>query len=243
MKNAATFLAMFLLLFSVFLSANWRTMDYVHEKNYDLFHVNKPVENADELQLIFSKLPQVDYKDLSEEYKKYSKSNRKKYKSMLQGEKYFKVQRHDLNKYLVGDFRLKEFMPKDKYYQKCVKDDDFVYWLMDERLLQALLDLQQELEAGGYDKCGFTINNAHRHPRENERIGGAKMSRHMKGQAIDLSIGDINGDGRYSKKDKDIVLKICDEKVIGNKGGIGRYPGTRTVHIDVRGKRARWDSY
>jgi len=243
MKNASIFLATLLLLLSVFLTANWRTMDFVHEKNYDLFNINEPVESSADLKRLLNHLPQVSYEDLADEYKKFSKSNRKKYKAMLQGEKYYKVHRHDLNKYIVGDFRMKEFMPKDKYYKKCIKDDDFVYWLMDEKLLTALLNLQQELEEGGYDKCGFTISNAHRHPRENERIGGAKMSRHMKGQAIDLSIGDINGDGKYTKKDKDIVLKICDEKVIANNGGIGRYPGTRTVHIDVRGKRARWDSF
>jgi len=65
----------------------------------------------------------------------------------------------------------------------------------------------------------------------------------MKGQAIDMTIGDINKDGTFTKEDKKIVLDICDKKVIGNKGGIGLYPGTRAVHIDVRGYKARWNSY
>ncbi|MEL6669954.1 MAG: hypothetical protein AAFP08_13345, partial [Bacteroidota bacterium] len=80
-------------------------------------------------------------------------------------------------------------------------------------------------------------------PKENASAGGASLSRHILGQAIDMLIGDINRDGRYTDIDKQIVLDIANQDIIGDRGGIGRYPGTRTVHIDVRGYRARWDSY
>lgn len=44
-------------------------------------------------------------------------------------------------------------------------------------------------------------------------------------------------------EDKQIVLDFLDKEIIGNKGGIGLYPGTKAVHFDVRGHRARWNSY
>ncbi|MEM6723537.1 MAG: D-Ala-D-Ala carboxypeptidase family metallohydrolase [Bacteroidota bacterium] len=115
--------------------------------------------------------------------------------------------------------------------------------MIDEKLLFAIQELQAELTAKDHDPKAFTIRSGHRHPKRNEEVKGAKVSRHIKGQAVDLIIGDINQDGQYTPEDKQIVLDIVNKKVIGNFGGVGRYPGTRTVHIDVRGFRARWDSY
>jgi len=34
-----------------------------------------------------------------------------------------------------------------------------------------------------------------------------------------------------------------EKKVIKNEDGLGLYPGTQSVHYDVRGVRARWDSF
>jgi len=42
---------------------------------------------------------------------------------------------------------------------------------------------------------------------------------------------------------KKIILDILENKVIGDQGGIGRYPGTMSVHFDVRGFKARWDKH
>jgi hypothetical protein len=39
------------------------------------------------------------------------------------------------------------------------------------------------------------------------------------------------------------VLDLLEKEIIKSSGGIGRYPGTRAVHFDVRGYKARWDSY
>jgi len=50
-------------------------------------------------------------------------------------------------------------------------------------------------------------------------------------------------DGKSTKEDKDIVLDTLEKKVIKNEGGLGSYPGTQSVHYDVRGVRARWDSF
>jgi len=133
---------------------------------------------------------------------------------------------------------------EDKYYKQCVRNkSDAVTCALNKKIFYKTLQLQQELDKQGYNKSGFVIRNGHRHPRYNERVGGAKKSRHIKGEAVDISIRDINKDGKSDKKDKDIVLDILEKKVIKNEGGLGLYPGTQSVHYDVRGVRARWNSY
>ena len=76
--------------------------------------------------------------------------------------------------------------------------------------------------------------------------GAAKNSYHLKGQAIDIIVLDINGDGKCNGVDVDTVVRILDKKIIGNKGGIGTYKkqsgffNRQMVHFDNRGKWARW---
>lgn len=77
--------------------------------------------------------------------------------------------------------------------------------------------------------------------------GAAKNSRHLKGEAIDLLVFDINSDGKSNKSDVDIVYKILDKEIIKGKGGIGTYKNGNSfierqmIHIDCRGTRARWN--
>lgn len=76
--------------------------------------------------------------------------------------------------------------------------------------------------------------------------GAAKKSRHLRGDAIDIIVFDINRDGRSDSKDVDIVFSILDKKIIKSHGGIGTYKGEKTfinrqmIHIDCRGYKARW---
>jgi len=58
-----------------------------------------------------------------------------------------------------------------------------------------------------------------------------------------LKIGDINQDGTVNQEDKQIVYKILNTDIIANKGGLGFYPTTQIVHMDVRGINARWNNY
>ena len=104
-----------------------------------------------------------------------------------------------------------------------------------------MLDLKLTLEEQKFDPNGFKVRDGHRHPNYNSKRGGAKLSQHMAGKATDIVIMDINFDGNANQIDKDIVLKLLNKDIIGNKGGIGRYPGSMVIHFDVRGKRARWD--
>lgn len=72
------------------------------------------------------------------------------------------------------------------------------------------------------------INSAYRCPAHNKKVGGASGSQHLKGKAADIVIV-----GLPIAQQR----KIC-EQFFGD-GGIG-YAKTYT-HVDVRGKKARWN--
>ena len=65
-----------------------------------------------------------------------------------------------------------------------------------------------------YDRDNFWIHYGHRHPHLNEAVGGASKSRHIVGEAVDMVIGDINKDGLYTDEDKQIVIDLCEQKII-----------------------------
>ncbi len=76
-------------------------------------------------------------------------------------------------------------------------------------------------------------------------FGAVSKSQHLKGNAIDIVVLDINNDGIYDSKDVDIATRIL-EKIIRNQGGIGTYKTERflwnrqMIHIDCRGHKSRW---
>lgn len=214
------------------------------EIKFDLISNNPRIESQEEVERVLNSYRILDYREIEEGYKEWTKSDEPKYKNILRNSKYRVIRQNDFFRKIVGDFRVKDFICRDSIYRKCLFDKrkDY-YWLIDEKLAIAVFKLQRSLKEKGYNPDGFWIRYGHRHPKKNEEVEGAGSSKHIKGEAIDMVIGDINRDGKYTEKDKEIVLEISEKEIIGNKGGIGRYPGTRTIHIDTRGKRARWDSY
>ena len=76
--------------------------------------------------------------------------------------------------------------------------------------------------------------------------GAASKSRHLKGDAIDFLVLDVNDDGKRNAKDVDIVTAILDNEIMKDKGGIGTYKNERSfidrqmIHIDCREKKTRW---
>jgi len=226
------------------LSQHWRVLEYYQRCMYDFKHSQKDINSQKEINAILEGFKVIKYQELNEDYKIYSKSENSKYKSLLENKRYFQIGRNDFYKHIVGSFRIEDLLAKDKYYKQSLKSSNQDYfWLIDKELLYKLLELRKELESQGFNKDGFVITNGHRHPRYNEKVGGAKLSRHIKGEAIDIHIKDIDRDKKYTKNDKDIVIQILEDKVIKDQGGIGLYPGTRSLHFDVRGYRARWNSY
>ena len=227
-----------------FIAFYWKSRDVIIEKYYDLTHSNEIVSSRDQIDKILSEINSIQYGELDDEYLNYTKSDDTLYKEMLVDLEYHQVKRKDLNKRLVGKHRIKDFVPRDKYYRRMLySKEKNINIILNKELMYKILELKLELEKRDLDQHAMSINHGHRNPRVNEKVGGAKRSRHIKGEAADLNIKDIDKDGKATDEDKQIVLEILDKIVIGDEGGLGLYPGSLTVHLDVRGVRARWDSF
>ncbi|MFK8006846.1 MAG: D-Ala-D-Ala carboxypeptidase family metallohydrolase [Saprospiraceae bacterium] len=202
------------------------------------------ITQPEKIKSILNSFPTIPFSHLKKEYLSKTKYEKKKYKKLAKGSNLLIIKGKDIFKFIVGSFRIKDFLPKDDFYYENINAlgaGKEIFWMVDEKLLLKLLELQNVLFKNGYNENGFTIVNGFRHPAYNEKVGGASLSRHLKGQALDLQIGDINNDGIANQKDKIIVLDFLENKIIKDEGGIGKYPGTMSVHFDVRGYRARWD--
>lgn len=237
-------LSVCLIFIIVFSSSYWKTRDYLYQILFDISHSQSDVIDNQSVDKILQQFETITFENLDPNYLNATNSNDPKFKSILGSSTFFKINRSQINIKVAGHFRVKDFLAKDQFYRKSLFDKKFnQYWLIDKKLLYKTIELQQELIANGYNPKAFWIRYGHRPPQFNSEVNGANFSRHVNGEAADLVIKDINLDGKYTEEDKTIVLDIVENKIIGNTGGVGRYPGTRTVHIDVRGKKARWDSY
>lgn len=94
-------------------------------------------------------------------------------------------------------------------------------------------------------RLSVAVKSGFRSPEHNQRIGSAaRDSRHQYGDAADIAI-DANGDGRFTEVDSRLVglaVEIVELRYPELAGGLGLYLDRNTpfVHIDARGKRARW---
>jgi hypothetical protein len=91
------------------------------------------------------------------------------------------------------------------------------------------------------------VHSGFRAPEHNKKIRrAARDSQHQYGDAADVAI-DANGDGKLTAIDSRMVglaVEIVELKHPDLVGGLGIYTSghssTNYVHIDVRGRRARW---
>ena len=212
---------------------------------YDLTNNQIPVRSRKTVDSILQSLEAVPFNKLDKAYIKYSDSDGQ-FKSVLAKKIYYKVYGRDVFKYVAGKIRINDLLPQDSFYRlnmACLDSNYYQYWLIDKKLLYKTLDLLDELEKQGYDPYGYSVNHGHRHPKQNYEVNGALGSRHLYGEAIDLYIKDINKDGVADQTDKALVMDILEKKIIKDKGGIGRYPGSMVIHYDTRGYKRRWDAY
>lgn len=95
---------------------------------------------------------------------------------------------------------------------------------LDMRLVTALQALRDLIGAP------IHINSGVRCVRHNRRVGGVRNSRHLEGIAADIRCDELTP----------VELKKFAEEIpeFAN-GGIGIYDWG--IHVDVRGRRARWD--
>lgn len=242
-KKISNFLFL-LAAFAVIIYSNWHSRDGIEAFLHDLRYDNPYVRNTSEVYQVLNQFELITISDLPNDYKLASKMADSDYTDLMSGMKFYKLTKEDCYQKIVGDFRIKEFVAKDANYRSASSwNNHTIYWGINPQILLKLMELKSICEERNLNWNSLSINSGHRTPLRNEQVGGASKSRHMVGEAVDLTVGDFNNDGVYTEADKDLLLKICDEELIKDQGGIGKYPGTRNVHIDVRGYRARWNTY
>lgn len=135
------------------------------------------------------------------------------------------------------------------------------YVVLREDLIDKLELVLQTLQAEGVPTRHVRVLSGFRSPQYNARGsvegGMARHSRHQFGDAADLIIDDnrdgrmddLNGDGRVTLADTDVILRAVERverKFPELVGGLGLYhemgPSGPFAHIDVRGSRARWSN-
>lgn len=94
---------------------------------------------------------------------------------------------------------------------------------------QMLVDSLEELR--GLLQQPLYINSGYRCAEHNASVGGVHNSLHTKGMAADVRASGVSALSLFS-----FALKIPAFA----HGGIGLYRNERFIHVDVRGKRARW---
>jgi uncharacterized protein YcbK (DUF882 family) len=97
------------------------------------------------------------------------------------------------------------------------------------------------------ESVALDVHSGFRTPSHNVGVKrSARDSRHQYGDAADVAI-DANFDGRYTAADSRLValaVEMVEQDHPELRGGMGVYTSRRYstpyVHIDARGKRARW---
>lgn len=112
-----------------------------------------------------------------------------------------------------------EFMSKDGDNSST----PFPKTIVSPKLLELLDKIREEIGVP------VLVNSGYRSPTHNKAVGGVSNSQHVFGTAADITIKD--------KTKLKQLKEICDR--LNPNGGVGLNYNT-FVHVDVRGKRARW---
>lgn len=209
---------------------------HLGEGLYDILHKNKAITQYADAKSLLSSYSKLSYSELPVEIKRRLPKNK--------GSDFYVIPENDFYRKICFNNRINSFLSREERivgYHFRGQEKKYVY--IDDQLLHTLFQLSDRLTALRYNASSIQIRSAHRSKSHNERVGGARNSQHLKGKALDLYVGDINGDRKINSADKKIVSDILDKEIIRSKGGIGFYRGTMVLHMDVRGKRARWNNY
>lgn len=158
-------------------------------------------------------------------------------------EGFVQVDAANLELQLTKHLRLGDFVTHDD------QDTWPRYAALDARLLDKIELVAAEVARtrgmSAAARLDLAVHSGFRNPAHNRRVkGAAGDSRHQYGDAADVAI-DANGDGRITYADSKLVATAVDAVERAHPdlvGGFGLYTRTRSqyVHIDARGRRARW---
>lgn len=164
---------------------------------------------------------------------------------------FIKLEKEDRNVLISPHFKVGQFLCKQQpgTWPK--------YLIISENNLLRLETLLDDLnENRNTEADTLFVMSGYRTPFYNTAIGSAKFSRHMYGDAADVyvdtkprdgNMDDLNRDGKITKADANFLYDYANtlyrEKGL-IKGGIGSYRANAVhgpfVHIDARGRPARW---
>jgi len=216
---------------------------YIEEAISGLVFGTRDVDTKEGVDEILTQFPMISQGDLPNAFLERAGITTPKFKR-LSPKRYFVLGKKDLYRKVAGHLRIVDLFARDaETLAGFWWSDTPLYWGIDPRILYKVIELRMALKEEGWNENGFHVNYGYRHPALNAAVGGAPVSRHISGDALDIVVDDINKDGKRNAADKEILLTLCEKRLIAGQGGIGRYPGSQVVHIDLRGKRARWDSY
>jgi Peptidase M15 len=130
------------------------------------------------------------------------------------------------------------------------------YVVISEPLILKLERIIDTLDRAGHDVDTLTIMSGYRTPFYNEGIGNVRDSQHTAGTAADIFVDetidgrmdDLDRDGVVTRDDAIWLFRLVDHldrtSVARFPGGLGDYGATAAhgpfVHVDVRGRLARW---
>ncbi|MGH9320029.1 MAG: D-Ala-D-Ala carboxypeptidase family metallohydrolase, partial [Vicinamibacteria bacterium] len=149
-------------------------------------------------------------------------------------------------------FRLGQFL--------CKQEGDFPkYVVLREPLVLKLELLLDRINREGHHAETFHVMSGYRTPYYNHAIGNVPYSRHVWGDAADIFVDadrdgvmdDLDRDGRSDLGDARVLYDIIDGEerslfasLRSLVGGLGKYRATPDhgpfVHLDTRGRQARW---
>ncbi len=107
--------------------------------------------------------------------------------------------------------------------------------------------LHNALVKQGYKPRYFLLSGYRPHWLNQLMPLAAKNSDHQRGNAIDLFVIDIDGNGQFNDRDLTILSKTVDtmdKNNPGQQGGVGLYRKSfsRMFHFDVSGHHRHWNN-
>lgn len=213
--------------------------DIILVKIYDFLTKQETVNKFIKSDFDFIKFEDLPLKEKSKYKKRTCKSFH--YEHQL----FIKITWFDRYKNIIDDLKPYQLLTPDRLIMGRIKIPNLAktqYLLINPEILKAYHELMLKIkENDKLNEKAISVTSGFRNPSYNKFVGGAICSQHQVGTAIDISVGDLNMDGKINNTDRKIIYNLLNKEIIANHGGLGKYKNSpRLIHFDVRGHRARW---